>query len=156
MKTISTLTTSDSLDAITVGEADRFGAIKLWDPVRQTFVLIAATDNEVCIDTWLRIMNGVGIEGGIDPNTTGYKALRFSTGVVQPEDSTLISATFNTPFPDDVYSINATVIDGTAGDRGLTFERVVSKTQYGVSVRVRNNADVPITGEVHIRAIREV
>lgn len=79
------------------------------------------------------------------------RRVSVTTGSVPGAGQATIAVTWPTAFPDDTYTVVATVEINEAGD-SLMARRILSRTATGCSVNVMNSAITAKTGTLHVMA----
>lgn len=95
------------------------------------------------------------IDTGIANNGSGVKHSRVTTGSVAASSSVDVTVTWGTAFADANYSVNATVLEGNAGNT-LVVGKLVSQAASNCVVRVFNNDPANArTGTLTVIAIHD-
>ena len=121
------------------------------------YLSLGASKDGVGIVEGIRInpTTDVNIKKGITPDGGGMKHARVTTGSVASAAAPLITITWATPFADDQYTVVASVLDSTSSSLALRVAHVETITASAVTVRLKNDAAVALTGTVHVIAIHD-
>jgi hypothetical protein len=95
------------------------------------------------------------VVGELQKAANKTKAARVTTGSIAAGATALVTLTWASAFLDANYTVQASVMDATAGTLSLSVVHIETISASAVAVRVQNSSAGDLTGMLHVTAVHD-